>query len=710
MFIRLLKRGCVTLIIMVGMSAGLNAQPAVIPTFAQVKQQSSHSDFLLHDKQGRLLQTQRIDWHRRQGEWLDLEAISPAVLRLVLQAEDRRFYTHSGVDWYAVAGSTWAALWGKPLRGTSTLSMQLVDLLDIGPKRTAGRRSWKAKWQQAQFARQLEKEWSKSQILEAYLNLAPFRGELIGINALARVVWQKHAVALSLPEAALAIAMLPSPNARPEQLLQRSCVLWRSVAPEADCRAQYGPATQALKRLAQPAWGNPNGAPHAARFIQRNGLLSSSLRSSLDQTIQHEAQRLMQRHLVDLKAHHATDAAVLVLHNITGQVLAYVGSSTESLAVDFDHVQAKRQAGSTLKPFLYQLALTQQRITPASLLADTPAQFSTPYGMYVPQNYDEQFMGWVSARVALASSLNIPAVRLLSQVGVEDFQMYLKQLGFELPYAADYYGLGLALGGVEVSLWELTNAYRSLANLGSYSVPCVQAACTASATSLMSAAATWLVQDILSDNTARALTFGLSSVLQTPFWSAVKTGTSKDMRDNWTIGFSADYTVGVWVGNTDGSAMRGAISGVSGAAPIWQELMQFLTAASASLKPPLPDGVVCTRVTFIDHKESARQECFVAGTERERVQLVSAGLNKGRITHPIDRAIYAIDPDIPLNQQRIALNSDLAATQAVAWRINGRTVTKQSTYAWALEPGQHRIELLRSDSNRVLDTVTIQVK
>src|SRR5690606_18096235 len=128
--------------------------------------------------------------------------------------------------------------------------------------------------------------------------------------ALARVVWQKHAAALSLPEAALAIAMLPSPNARPEQLLQRSCVLWRSVAPEADCRAQYGPATQALKRLAQPAWGNPNSAPHAARFIQRNGLLSSSLRSSLDQTIQHEAQRLVQRHLVDLKAHHATDAAV----------------------------------------------------------------------------------------------------------------------------------------------------------------------------------------------------------------------------------------------------------------------------------------------------------------------------------------------------------------------------------------------------------------
>lgn len=710
MLMQCLRRWCGVLVL-IGVSSCLWAHPVPIPRFEQVKQQHSHSDFLLRDRKGRLLQAQRIDWHRRQGEWLTLEQISPAVLRMVTQAEDRRFYTHSGVDWYAVAGSAWGALWGQSLRGASTLSMQVVDLLGLGPKRQAGRRSWQAKWHQAQLAKQLEKEWTKAQILEAYLNLVPFRGELVGINALARVVWQKQAVALSLPEAALAMAMLPSPNASPERLLQRSCILWRSITPEADCKTQRGPAMQALQRVAQPAWGNPNSAPHAARFIQRQHLLTSEITSSLDQTVQHETQRLMQRHLLDLKAHHATDAAVLVLHNTTGQVIAYVGSSTDSLAVEFDHVQAKRQAGSTLKPFLYQLALAQQRITPASLLADTQAQFSTPYGMYVPQNYDEQYMGWVSARVALASSLNIPAVRLLSQVSVEDFQSYLKQLGFELPYGPEYYGLGLALGGVEVSLWELTNAYRSLANLGNYNEPCFALACPHATASLQPAAATWLVQDMLSDNTARALTFGLSNVLQTPFWSAVKTGTSKDMRDNWTVGFSADFTVGVWVGNTDGSAMRGSISGVSGAAPIWQDVMQFLSAATTGdSRPARPDGVICAWITFDNHTESARQECFLAGTEREQVRLVTTTVGRGRITSPLEHATYAIDPDIPLEQQRITLSSDLAEAQSVRWRINGVQVSNQPVYVWPLEPGRHRIELLQSTSTTVLDTVTIQVK
>lgn len=707
--LRLSKGLCLLGLLVMGLMVQANAES--IPGFNQVKARYTHSDQLLFDRHGSLLQQVRTNWQQRQGDWLSLEAISPAAIRLLLYAEDRRFYEHQGVDWYAVAGTAWSSLKGKSLRGTSTISMQLVDLLGLGSGRVVGQRSWQAKWQQARLAQRLEKHWSKAQILEAYLNLVPFRGELIGVDAMARVLWHKQAFALSLPEAALAMAMLPSPNVQPERLQQRSCLLWRGVAPQADCAAQRWRNTQALRRLAQPAWGNPNEAPHAARFISQHEK-KPRVHSSVDAKVQQQAQAILQRHLLDLKGTNATDAAVLVLHNATGEVLAYVGSSAQSQAVEFDHVQAKRQAGSTLKPFLYQLAIAQQRITAATLLADTSAQFSTPYGVYVPQNYDEQFMGWVSARVALAGSINIPAVRLLAQVGVDDFQRYLQQLGFELPYSSDYYGLGLALGGAEVSLWQLTNAYRSLANLGVYSPACFSVGCETAAQRMMPGGATWLIQHILADNTARAVTFGLDSALHTPFWSAVKTGTSKDMRDNWTVGFSTDYTVGVWVGNTDGSAMRGEVSGVSGAAPIWQDMMQFLQTSleHSGVAPTRPEGLVCTEVVFVNHTEPSRSECFLAGTERQEVRLAVMDSGALRITAPLDNTIYAVDPDIPAAQQRVVLRTNATADDDVLWLLNGQQISKEMTFAWPLQAGKYRIELIHRQTNRLLDTVRIQVK
>lgn len=706
---RLKKWLCLLSLLLISIT--VHADTALVPSFTGVKAQYVNSDQLLLDRHGSLLQQTRTHWQQRQGDWLSLNAISPAITRLLLHAEDRRFYDHSGVDWYAVTGTAWSSLWGQRLRGTSTISMQLVDLLDLGTGRVVGRRSWQAKWQQARLAQQLESQWSKAQILEAYLNLVPFRGEIIGVDAMARVLWQKQAFALSLPEAALAIAMLPSPNASLERLQQRSCILWQGIAPQADCTAQRWRNRQALKRLAQPAWGNPNVAPHAARFIMQHENQAVP-RSSIDQTVQQQVQVIMQRHLLDLGGSNANDAAVLVLHNVTGEVIAYVGSSEQSKAAQFDHVQAKRQAGSTLKPFLYQLAISQKRITAASLLADSSAQFSTPYGVYVPQNYDEQFMGWVSARVALASSINIPAVRLLAQVGVDDFQDYLQQLGFELPYNADYYGLGLALGGVEVSLWQLTNAYRSLASLGVLSTACFEVGCANTVQRVAPADATWIIQNILADNTARAVTFGLDSFLNTPFWTAVKTGTSKDMRDNWTVGFSENYTVGVWVGNTDGSAMRGNISGVSGAAPIWQELMQFLEAPikKSSVAPARPTTLLCGEVTFINHTEPRRQECFLAGTEREQIGLASELAEQRRIAAPLNQALYALDPDIPTTQQRIVLRANVAVNDEVFWQINGQVVSNEVLFAWPLRAGKHRIELIDTSTKALLDTVLIQVK
>lgn len=680
-----------------------------IPDFAMIKQQHQSSDFQLLDRQGRLLQLQRVNWQRRQGSWLGIEQVSPALVRLLLHAEDRRFYDHGGVDWYAVAGTVWSSLWGQRLRGTSTLSMQLVDLLGLGSGRTVGQRSWSAKWDQARWAQQLESEWTKAQILEAYLNLVPFRGELVGVDALSKVMWQKQAFALTFPEAALAVAMLPSPNAPLTQLQQRSCILWRGIEPQADCAAHNWYNQRAILRLARPAWGNPNDASHWAFYLSQHVSAQNSLQTSVDQVLQRQAQAIIQHHLVDLVKANANDAALVVLDNQRGQVIAYIGSSSYSRAAQFDHVQAKRQAGSTLKPFLYQLAIDQRRITAASLLADTAAQFSTPYGLYVPQNYDEQFMGWVSARVALAGSINIPAVRLLGQVGVDEFQAYLQKLGFDLPYSADYYGLGLALGGVEVSLWQLTNAYRSLANLGAYSAICLSLACDDAPQPIAGRAASWITQQILSDNTARAVTFGLDSALNTPFWTAVKTGTSKDMRDNWTVGFSQRYTVGVWVGNTDGSAMHN-VSGVSGAAPIWHDMMRFLHQDQSSFAPPVVEGVVCQPVQFVNHVEATRQECFVQGTERAEVVLQDTTVTASRILSPLNQAIYALDPEIPPTQQQIVIKAQVTQGTTVKWRIDNEIVSDQPEFNWLPRPGKHNIELLHQHTLQPLDSIHIEIR
>ncbi|MCU0605814.1 MAG: penicillin-binding transpeptidase domain-containing protein, partial [Desulfobacterales bacterium] len=250
-----------------------------------------------------------------------------------------------------------------------------------------------------------------------------------------------------------------------------------------------------------------------------------------------------------------------------------------------DGVAARRQAGSALKPFLYALAFDRRILTAASLLDDSPLDLAVTTGIYRPQNYDRGFQGAVTVRTALAASLNIPAVRALELTGVDPFLDVLRELGIrELSESGDFYGPALALGSADVSLWELVNAYRTLANHGIRG----ELALTAGAAPagpprrVFSAQAAFIVSDILADREARAPTFGLENPLATRFWTAVKTGTSKDMRDNWCVGYSQHVTVGVWVGNFSGEPMR-EVSGVSGAAPIWLDLMNHLHRSRPSV-------------------------------------------------------------------------------------------------------------------------------
>ncbi|MCV2354396.1 penicillin-binding protein 1C [Paucibacter sp. B2R-40] len=685
------------------------------PSFEQVRAAHRVSDFTLLAANGEALQTLRLDHQRRALDWVALEQVSPALLQALLLGEDKRFYEHSGVDWSAVARSAWGNLVNTRknagTQGASTLTMQLAGLIDAGLARPASGRSLPQKLGQVWLAGRLERQWSKAQILEAYLNSVPFRGEVVGINALAQTLFAKHPSGLSPEEAALAAAMLRAPNASAVLLAQRACGLLQLMgrAQAQGCAALKGDTEALLARRPAKPMGEQL-APHFARQILRaDG--PAQQRSSLDAGLQRYALMLLKQQLAELSGRNVEDGAVLVLDNASGAVLAWVGSSGElSSAAQVDGVLARRQPGSTLKPFIYQLALEKRLITPASLLDDSPAQISTPAGLYLPQNYDHEFKGYVSARSALGNSLNVPAVRLTAMLGAEQVFERFNALGLALPETSGFYGLSLALGSSDVSLLALSNAYRALANGGQYSPARLRSSDLVPPPRRVStAAASFIAADMLADNTARARTFGFDSVLATAGFAAVKTGTSKDMRDNWCLGFTQRYTIGVWVGNASGEAMHG-VSGVSGAAPVWAKLASYLHRGQPSKPPQPPAGLVQQRVdfdaNFEGEREPARPEWFIRGTEQSRM-LATAQLRSNMamgISNPLNGSIYALDPDIPPQAQKIRFEG-----QAGQWELDGKLLGRGSPMSWAPRPGQHGLRLL-DERGRVLQQLRFEVR
>jgi len=703
----------------------LAAGPALaLPSFDEVRADFRSSETLVLSREGEVIQRLRTDATVRRGQWLGLADVSPALQRALVLSEDRRFYEHSGVDWAAVSAAAWANLWHERTRGASTLTMQLAGLLDGDWRQGPGGRTVTQKMGQAVAAQLLERRWRKDQILEAYLNLVPFRGELVGIDALARTLFGKAAHGLDERESAVAAALVRAPNARPALVARRACGVLRDMQQgQADCEAVDLFTTAALQRRAYDA--SAGIAPHFARQWLRGGH-GAGQRSSLSAPLQRMAQQTLQRHLRELAGRNVQDAALVVLDNASGEVLAWVGSSGPlSQAAEVDGVLALRQPGSTLKPFLYAQAIAEKRLTAASLLHDSPAQIATAGGLYIPQNYDRQFKGWVSVRQALGSSLNVPAVRTLVMVSPDAFFAQLRRLGLALRESGGYYGYSLALGSGEVRLLELTNAYRALANGGRLSPVAYAPGARPVLTQALDAGAAFIVGDMLADSNARVPSFGTDSVLNTRFWSAVKTGTSKDMRDNWAMGWSQRYTVGVWVGNAGGSPMHD-VSGSSGAAPIWADVMAWLHRGAPSHAPRPPAGVLRQPVRFdggADRLESPREEWFVRGTqqavfaidiEAPDAYIASASGKKhmnfgtpARIIAPAPGSIIALDPDIPPAHQRLQLQAQ--GGTALRWRIDGRPVGQGAALVWLPWPGRHRVELLDAQG-QMQDSVQIEVR
>jgi penicillin-binding protein 1C len=306
--------------------------------------------------------------------------------------------------------------------------------------------------------------------------------------------------------------------------------------------------------------------------------------------------------------------------------------------------------------------------------------------------------------------VNIPAVRTLDLVGLEAFVEQLRRLGFEgLTESGDYYGPSLALGSADVSLWELVNAYRALANDGMWTPPRMTPAEPPGTPRrrLYSAGTAFLISNILADRESRSQTFGLENALATPFWTAVKTGTSKEMRDNWCIGYSRRYTVGVWVGNFSGEPMRD-VSGVTGAAPVWAEVMAWLHRNLPSLPPRPPAGLRARRIAFPRDVEPERVEWFLAGTEPQAVAQTLA-LDHPRILAPARGTLIALDPDIPPSRQRIVFEAD-AAPSSMRWILDGTDIgSAAALLVWEPTSGKHTLSL-EDAGQHLLDTVAFEVR
>jgi penicillin-binding protein 1C len=699
---------CVAGVTVLGMLAFILFLPARVPSFNVVRLGYVPSDAWLLDRHGVVIASRRIRYDVRRLAWVSLADVSPALITSIVEGEDRQFWRHHGIEWRSAAGAARDELIRHRRRGASTITMQLATLLR-GRRAGNGLEEWIEKVEQARMALALERSWTKPQILEAYLNLLGYKGELQGIGAAAAQLAGKTPSGLSAPESAVLAALLPDPAAAPQRVIARACARGRTLRPAVDCAAVRTVAQEILASRATRV--SDSLAPQlASALLTRPG---EQLRTSLDAGVQRLTRDIVRSHIAALADRNVRDGAALVVDNASGEVLAYVSSAApDSRASEVDGVRAARQAGSTLKPFLYEMALERRYLTAASLLADSPISLDTSSGVYIPQDYDHDFKGLVTVRTALASSLNVPAVRTLVLTGVEAFRDRLNVLGYDgIRRDGNYYGYSLALGSAEVTLWQQAQAYRVLARDGEWSpLSLVPAPSPATSHRTLAPDATFVVNDILSDPAARAVTFGLDSHLDTNFWTAVKTGTSEDMRDNWCIGFSRELTVAVWVGNYEGDSMRD-VSGVSGAAPIWHDIMAALHRGGISVEAAPPAGVTAELTRFLPPVEPPRREWYLSGTATAGARVVAvvpAALRPG-IESPANGMIIAMDPDIPAGHQRVLI-AVRGARPGMKVRLNGRMLgSAVGGRLWLPQPGSYYLTLEDSQGQQ-LDRVLFKVR
>jgi penicillin-binding protein 1C len=668
-------------------------------------------------------------------------------------AEDHRFYSHAGVDPRAWARALHHNISERRVvEGGSTVTQQIAKLL-IQQREGVQARGIRAKLREAVLALRLEHRYSKPQLMALYLNLASYGNQTAGAARASRLYFGVTPAMLTPAQAAFLAALPQRPSAfnpwRSERAaLARQRAVLRQMAAAGDLTADQ--LREALaERLALDRVHAPFAAPHFTEMVLASTPRPrpARLETTLDLELQREIGGIVERQRPTLAAHGAANVAVLVLDNRTAEWLAWEGSGNY---FDADHGGAingplvPRQPGSALKPFTYAVAFEQGR-TPATVLPDIPAHFPTaePGVLYSPRNYDGTFRGPLLARKALAGSENVPAVALASDVGVPTLLRFLARAGLTtFDRNASYYGLGVTLGNAEVRLDELVAAYAAFARGGVWRQPtAVSRTGAAIERTLVSPRTAFWITDILSDADARAFVFGRGGSLEFPFTVAVKTGTSQAYHDNWTIGYTRDVTVGVWVGNFDRTPLHDS-SGVTGAGPIFHAVMLAAERRVSPQGASDPDGAIVPQPEALEQaticalsgmranaacparirewlpRDADPQPCdwhhesdgalltiyppeFRAWAARAHgviavaapvQQRVAGGQYRARpqsaahvkaaalaIANPPAGAIYSVDPTLRREFQALALRAVTTRPTTVTWLVDGRPIGAASS-------------------------------
>lgn len=625
-----MTRGMRRIVLIAGIALTLGAVLAVFfwPLPAALTEPQRREPLRVLDRGGNLLYAARMPEFGSQ-EFMPLQKIPSGAIQALLATEDRTFFAHPGVSLRGIVRAALADIRaGAIVQGGSTITQQLVRILLPSPRRT-----FTGKITEMYYAWRIERRMTKEEILERYLNTAYFGHQAYGIQAAAQTFLGKSAPELSTAESALLIGLIQSPTAfdpfnHLDAAIARQHLVFRSMrdagvlseADEKDMRAERIVITKDRVEILAPHFVLWLLDRRATEFADQ-----TEVRTTLDLDLQRSVERSIEHQLPLLKGKNVTSAAVIVLDAHTGDILAMVGSADY---FDADHDGAvnvtisARQPGSTLKPFTYALALAAGDTT-ATTVADVEAQFETQEGNpYTPRNYDYDEHGLVRYREALANSYNIAAVKVLQRVGVEKLLNFLRAAGMTtLTEAPEHYGLALTLGAGEVRLLELTSAYSVFARAGNVIQPrAVLSDPVVESHQILRPEISWLIADILSDPVARMPEFGSAGPLNFDRPVAAKTGTTRNSRDNWVIGFTPDRIVGVWVGNADNTPMRDT-SGVSGAGPIFHDVMLAAMQGLPRTWFPQPSGIVEREICRLSGKlptplcTETISEVFIAGVE-----------------------------------------------------------------------------------------------
>lgn len=625
-----------------------------------------------------------------------LDEVPSDLIACTLAAEDRRFRSHGGVDLLAMARAAKdALLHRRAVSGASTITQQLIKLSSPPAPRTL-----KTKIREALLARHLEMTWSKDQILVAYLNRLPYGNHRSGPAEAARFYFQKPLPDLSLAESAL-LAGLPqrpsflNPIKYPERALSRREVVLRRLITHKTCEPSRIDAALAEPLQLRPLPENPV-APWLPNSLATWGNAEVP-RCTIDRNFQADVEMIVREELAKQSTANLKHAAVVVLDNRSREVLALVSSGNwrDPNGGQINGALMPRSPGSALKPFTWLLAFQKGGLHPASIVADIPTRFRTEQGLDAPENFDRSFRGPVSVREALACSLNVPAMRALNEIGgPRPLHELLLSLGMD-SIGPDFraYGLGLTIGNAPVRLIDLTNAYATLASEGRYQPVVLFPAKGKPDEKLpFTARDAYLIADILSDPLARAPAFGRGGPLEMPFRCAAKTGTSSDFRDNWCLGYTADFTVGVWAGNFDNSPMKN-LSGVAGAGPIFHRTMERLHRDHAPTWLAQPPGLASVNVDPLTGKSSAKGLATLIPSDR--LPLPASPADRDPEGKVLLDATYAEWIDSPHNRRR----SDFALAKDEPASMPLRILAPREGTTYILDPELPNGGLLHLASN-----------